>query len=99
MKDLGVSVMGNLKKSKPHKLKTKKLKGKRIKVIPEEGTVNSSTRTIRAEYLQNQYKTVGALNEKGEYEIKQTKHCSEGDTVFLLEDNNTFTKTKIFKGK
>jgi len=36
------------------------------------------------------------MNAKGEYEIKLTKDCGEGDVVWVMEDNGTFTKTKIY---
>ena len=57
---------------------------------------NNNLRTIRLEYLREIVDTVGALNKDGEYEIKQTKNCTEGETVYILEKDNTFTKTRIF---
>ena len=62
----------------------------------EEGTVNEGIRTAKAEYLRHCMKTVGIINEKGEYEVIPTKQCEEGDTVWVMEDNGTFTKTKIY---
>jgi hypothetical protein len=73
-------------------LKNKRVTKKRVK----EGGPNNSIRTTKAEYLRHHTKTVAIINEKGEYELKPTKHCGEGDTVWVLEDNNTFTKTKIY---
>ena len=95
-KNLGVGVVGSLKKKEPTKVK-KKPKAKKItKKKLKEGTVNNGTRTTKAEYLRSKVKTVGIINEKGEYEIKLTKDCGEGDIVWVLEDNGTFTKTKIY---
>jgi hypothetical protein len=39
---------------------------------------------------------VGVINERGEYELKPTKQCREGDVVWVMEDDGTFTKTKIY---
>ena len=95
-KNLGVGIVGSLKKKEPAKTK-KKPKAKKItKKKLEEGTVNEGTRKSKAEYLRYRAKTVGIINEKGEYEIKLTKDCGEGDTVWVLEDDGTFTKTKIY---
>jgi hypothetical protein len=57
---------------------------------------NNNLRTIRLEYLREIVDTVGTLNKDGEYEIKSTKNCTEGETVYILEKDNTFTKTRIF---
>ena len=57
---------------------------------------NNNLRTIRLEYLREIVDTVGALNKDCEYEIKPTKNCTEGETVYILEKDNTFTKTRIF---
>ena len=93
-KNLGVSVTGNLKKKKS-KAK-KKPKAKRItKKKLKDGATNNNLRTTKAEYLRYHTKTVATINRNGEYEITPTKNCSEGDTVWVLEDDNTFTKTKI----
>ena len=94
-KNLGVGVVGSLKKkeAKPKKkLKPKKVTKKKLK----EGTVNAGTRTTKAEYLRHNTKTVGIINEKGEYEVVPTKQCGEGDVVWVMESNGTFTKTKIY---
>ena len=98
-KNLGVGVVGNLKKESPPEskitdcdLKVEKITKKKLK----EGTVNESTRTAKAEYLRHNTKTVGIINEKGEYEVVPTKQCGEGDVVWVMEDDGTFTKTKIY---
>ena len=94
-KNLGTGVVGNLKKKKPKtekKPKAKKITKKKLK----EGTVNAGRRTTKAEYLRSKTKTVGIMNAKGEYEIKLTKDCGEGDVVWVMEDNGSFTKTKIY---
>ena len=94
-KNLGVSVVGSLKKKKvktKKKPKVKKITKKKLK----EGAVNTGTRTTKAEYLRHFTETVGIINAKGEYEIKPTKQCGEGDIVWVMEDNGTFTKTKIY---
>ena len=85
--NFGVGVVGNLKPKTKRHLSEKKLK---------EGTVNKSLRTTKVEYLRYHTKTVGVINERGEYEIKLTKHCGEGDMVWVLENDGTFTKTKIY---
>ena len=95
-KNLGVGIVGSLKKKEPAKTE-KKPKAKKItKKKLKEGEVNEGIRTAKAEYLRYHTKTVGIINEKGEYEIKLTKDCGEGDIVWVLEDNGTFTKTKIY---
>ena len=93
-KNLGVGIVGSLKE----KVKTeKKPKAKKItKKKLKEGTVNSGTRTTKAEYLRHHVETVGVINKKGEYEIKLTKNCKEGDVVWVMEDDGSFTKTKIY---
>ena len=57
---------------------------------------NGNQRTTALGYLKRQTKTVGIINENGEYEITPTKRCKSGDTVWVLEKDGTFTKTKIF---
>ena len=99
-KNLGVGVVGSLKKggSTEKKPKTKK-KPKPKKVTKKklkEGTVNKGSRTTKAEYLRHHTKTVGSINAKGEYEVVPTKQCGEGDVVWVMEDDGTFTKTKIY---
>ena len=95
-KNLGVGVVGSLKKKEPAKAK-KKPKAKKItKKKLKEGTVNEGTRITKAEYLRHHTKTVGIINEKGEYEVVPTKQCGEGDVVWVIEDDGTFTKTKIY---
>ena len=94
-KDLGVGVVGNLKRglSEPKKKSAaKRVTKKRVK----EGAVNNTIRTTKVEYLRHHTKTVATVNEKGEYELKSTKNCGEGDVVWVLEDDNTFTRTKIY---
>ena len=63
-----------------------------------EGSENNTSRTIRIEYLQKIADTVGVINDRGEYEIKPTKYCAEGEVVYILEKDNTFTKTRIYDG-
>ena len=87
-KNLGVSVVGNLKKKPIAKRVTKKKL--------EAGTVNDAIRTTKLEYLRHHTKTVGVTNERGEYELKPTKQCGEGDVVWVMEDDGTFTKTNIY---
>ena len=95
-KNLGVGVVGSLKKKEPAKAK-KKPKAKKItKKKLKEGEVNEGVRTAKVEYLRYHTKTVGIINEKGEYEVIPTKQCGEGDTVWVMEDNGTFTKTKLY---
>ena len=62
----------------------------------EEGTVNTSTRTVKVEYLRHQIKAVGTINDKGEYTVVPTKQCVAGDMVWVMEDDGTFTKTVIY---
>tara|TARA_Y100000310_G_C20641080_1_gene793921 strand:- start:831 stop:1022 length:192 start_codon:yes stop_codon:yes gene_type:complete len=62
----------------------------------KEGTPNKSIRTTKLEYLRHHTATVATINDKGEYEIKPTKSCSAGDTVWVIESDNTFTKTNIY---
>ena len=95
-KNLGVGIVGSLKKKEPAKTKKKPKPKKITKKKLKEGTVNEGIRTAKAEYLRYHTKTVGIINEKGEYEIKLTKDCREGDIVWVLEDDGTFTKTKIY---
>ena len=95
-KNLGASAVGDLKNKKPSKLKKKPSSKKITKKRLEEGAVNDSIRTTKAEYLRYHTKTVAVVNDRGEYEIKPTKYCEQGDTVWVLENDNTFTKTKIY---
>ena len=77
----------------PHsEAKAKKITKKKLK----EGTVNEGIRTAKVEYLRHCTKTVGIINKKGEYEVAPTKQCGEGDVVWVMEDDGTFTKTKIY---
>ena len=94
-KNLGVGMVGSLKKRETKvekKPKAKKITKKKLK----EGEVNEGIRTAKAEYLRYHTKTVGIINEKGEYEVIPAKQCREGDTVWVMEDDGTFTKTKIY---
>jgi predicted nucleic acid-binding Zn-ribbon protein len=95
-KNLGVGVVGNLKEKEPIKAEKEPEAKKITKKELKEGMVNEGIRTAKAEYLRHCTKTVGIINEKGEYEIKLTKNCGEGDVVWVLEDDGTFTKTKIY---
>ena len=95
-KNLGTGVVGSLKEKESAKAK-KKPKAKKItKKKLKEGTVNEGSRTTKVEYLRNSTKMVGVMNERGEYELKPTKQCREGDVVWVMEDDGTFTKTKIY---
>jgi hypothetical protein len=95
-KNLGVGMVGSLKKKEPAKTK-KKPKAKKITEKKlKEGTVNEGIRTVKVEYLRHCTKTVGIINEKDEYEVIPTKQCGGGDVVWIMEDNGTFTKTKIY---
>ena len=51
-------------------------------------------RTCAFHYLIHKWPTVAIINEKGEYEIKPSKHCAKGDEVWVLEGEG-FTRTKI----
>ena len=95
-KNLGVGMVGSLKKKEPAKTKRKPKAKKITEKKLKEGTVNEGIRTVKVEYLRHCTKTVGVINEKGEYEIKLTKNCGGGDIVWVLEKDNTFTKTKIY---
>ena len=97
-KNLGVGMVGSLKKEKnPPRLTGRKPKAKKItKKKLKEGTVNEGIRTAKAEYLRHCTKTVGIINEKGEYTVVPTKQCGEGDTVWVMEADGTFTVTKIY---
>ena len=96
-KNLGVSVVGNLTNKKRPETTKKKAKTKRVtKKKLEAGTVNNSIRTAKLEYLRHHTKTVGVMNSRGEYELKPAKRCKEGDVVWVMEDDGTFTKTKIY---
>jgi len=57
---------------------------------------NNNFRATKAEYLRSRTETVTVMNSEGEYELKSTKHCREGDVVWVLEDDDTFTRTKIY---
>ena len=103
-KNLGTGVEGNLRRGQgatsPAGDKGKKGKHGRPKKITEkklkEGTVNGGSRITKIEYLRHNTKTVGIINEKGEYAVVPTKQCEEGDVVWVMEDDGTFTKTKIY---
>ena len=49
----------------------------------------------KLEYLQHQNKTVAILNKKGEHEIKPTEYCRRGETVYVMQSDNSFLKTEI----
>ena len=99
-KNLGAGVVGNLKKKQGKVvdqmvedfLVVQAITKKKLK----EGGVNAGRRTTKVEYLRRHTETVGIINEKGEYEIKPTKRCREGDVVWVMENDGTFTKTKIY---
>jgi hypothetical protein len=94
-KDLGTSIVGSLKKKETKakkKPKAKKITKKKLK----EGTVNKGSRTTKIEYLRHNTEIVGIINEKGEYTVVPTKQCGEGDVVWVMEDDGTFTETKIY---
>ena len=102
-KNLGVGIVGSLKKKQSEVVEqaTKNLadtvkKTEITKKELKEGEVNERVRTAKVEYLRHRTKTVGIINKKGEYEVVPTKQCSAGDTVWVLEDDGTFTKTKIY---
>lgn len=57
---------------------------------------NMSSRILQLGYLRHRWKTIARLNENGEYEIIPSKYCKVDDIVWVLEDDNTFTKTKIY---
>ena len=95
-KNLGVGVVGSLKKKEPPKPKKKPKVKKITKKKLKEGEVNEGIRTAKAEYLRYHTKTVGIINKKGEYEVVPTRQCGEGDMVWVMEDDGTFTKTKIY---
>ena len=95
-KNLGVSVVGDLSKKEAPKAKGKTKQKRVTKKRVAEGTVNKGTRITKLEYLQYHVKSVATTNEKGEHEIKPTKYCKEGDVVWVLEDDNTFTRTEIY---
>ena len=95
-KNLGVGVVGNLKKKEPIEAEKEPEAKKITKKELKEGEVNERVRTAKVEYLRHRTKTVGIINKKGEYEVVPTKQCSAGDTVWVLEDDGTFTKTKIY---
>ena len=82
-KNLGVGVVGNLNKEKPTEDKEKSKAEKITKKKLKEGTVNKGSRTAKVEYLRSNTEMVGVINEKG-------------DTVWVMESNGTFTKTKIY---
>ena len=49
----------------------------------------------KLEYLQYRTKTVATLNKKGEYEITPTKHCERGETVYVIQPDDSLLKTEI----
>jgi len=95
-KNLGVGMVGSLKKKEPAKTKKKPKAKKTTEKKLKEGIVNKGLRTIKIEYLRHSTKTVGIINEKGEYTVVPTKQCGEGDVVWVVENDGTFTKTKIY---
>jgi hypothetical protein len=64
--------------------------------IKDGGLNNNSSRIIKLEYLQDNWKTVAKINKTNEYEIVPSKYCQRDEIVWVLEADNTFTKTKIF---
>ena len=94
-KNLGTAVQGSLKKEPTPKRKNKPRKRVTKKRL-EEGEVNFGSRMMKLQYLQHSFKTVATINTQGEYELKPTKYCNEGDVVWVMEDDYTFTKTKIY---
>ena len=95
-KNLGVALEGNLKKEEPVLKKKSKPRKRVTKKRLKEGETNFGSRIMKAQYLQHSFKTVAIINERGEYELKPTKYCREGDEVWVMEDDYTFTKTKIY---
>ena len=99
-KNLGVGLVGNLKRKQGKVVDQMVEDFLVVETITEEklkeGTVNEGTRTTKVEYLRHCTKTVGIINEKGEYTVVPTKQCGEGDVVWVMEEDGTFTKTKIY---
>tara|TARA_Y100000310_G_scaffold273226_1_gene288594 strand:+ start:185 stop:349 length:165 start_codon:yes stop_codon:yes gene_type:complete len=52
------------------------------------------TRTCKLEYLVHEWPTVATIDKDGEYEIKQSRHCKAGETVWVLRGED-FVETKI----
>ena len=57
---------------------------------------SGTRRKTKLEYLQANTETVVIKNEKDEIEIMPTKNCKVGDTVWVVEADDTFTITKIY---
>ena len=95
-KNLGAGVVGSLKKEALEPEKKRKARKRVTKKRLREGAVNNGSRIMKAQYLQHRFKTVATINKQGEHELKPTKYCGEGDVVWVMEDDYTFTKTKIY---
>ena len=57
--------------------------------------IRSFRAKTKLEYLQHHNKTVATINKKGEYEITPTKHCKKGETVYVIQPDDSFLKTEI----
>ena len=56
---------------------------------------NNTKRTTKLEYLQYHTTVIVVINDNGEIEMKPTKDCKKGESIWVLEGDNTFTKTMI----
>ena len=57
---------------------------------------NNRRRTTKLEYLQHILTVVAIFNDKGDVEMKSTNKCREGETVWVIEADNTFTRTFLY---
>jgi len=57
---------------------------------------NSNRRTTKLEYLQHTVTVVAIFNGEGDVEMKPTNKCSAGETVWVIEADNTFTHTFLY---
>ena len=57
---------------------------------------NKSRRSIKLAYLQHTVTMVAVENDDGEIGMKPSNKCKAGDVVWILEGDNTFTRTEIY---
>jgi len=57
---------------------------------------NRNSRTTKLEYLQHSVTMVAVFDDGGELQMKLTNKCKAGDTVWVIEPDNTFTRTFLY---
>ena len=58
-------------------------------------TINKSLRSMNLAYLKSCWSAVIKIDENNEPKITPSEDCKIGEEVFILGEDDTFTRTKI----